>query len=82
MCVESDPRRGISFSLVPYASSTGRFTTQWHRDQVVAIAACGDLDATNAGCFVEYALRHIDENTPWFWICVSWNFLVQRASWR
>ncbi len=61
MCVEPDPRRGISFSLVPYASSTGRFTTQWHRDQVVVIAAGGDLDATNAGCFVEYALRHIDE---------------------
>lgn len=61
MCVESDPRRGISFSLVPYASSTGRFTAQWHRDQVVAIAACGDLDATSAGCFVEYALRHIDQ---------------------
>ncbi len=61
MCVEPDPRRGISFSLVPYASSTGRFTTQWHRDQVVVIAAGGDHDATNAGCFVEYALRHIDE---------------------
>ncbi|EUA67290.1 STAS domain protein [Mycobacteroides abscessus subsp. bolletii 1513] len=28
---------------------------------MVVIAAGGDLDATNAGCFVEYALRHIDE---------------------
>lgn len=66
MCVESDPRHGISFSLVPYASSTGRFTTQWHRDQVVAIAACGDLDATNAGALLSTHYATSMKNMHWF----------------
>ncbi|CPZ13749.1 Putative sulfate transporter/antisigma-factor [Mycobacteroides abscessus] len=82
MCVEPDPRRGISFSLVPYASSTGRFTTQWHRDQVVVIAAGGDLDATNAGALLSTHYVTSMKNTPWFWIYASWNFLVQRVFWR
>ena len=41
-------------------STTATFTTRWLDPSVAVITAHGDLDASNAQKFVDYALRHAE----------------------
>lgn len=64
MSTHAMPHVSPSSAVMPYHSSTARFVTTTHYSGAVVVAAHGELDATNADCYVNYALHHLNEHRP------------------
>ncbi|MGH3726541.1 MAG: STAS domain-containing protein [Mycobacterium sp.] len=64
MSIRAGTNSNPPVTVTPYGASRGRFTAQLQPNGAIVVAAFGDLDATNADCFVDYALSHLDEQRP------------------
>jgi anti-anti-sigma factor len=58
------PHVSPSSAVMQYHSSTARFASTTHHSGAVVVEAHGELDATNADCYVNYTLRHVNEDRP------------------